>query len=60
MAETITVHAIFRKGVLKEIPIEMLHGGTYQPRDTFSEEAPESLAKTIEQLNVQDLRLFLV
>ncbi len=52
MAETITVHAVFRKGVLKEIPIEMLHSGTYQPRDTFSEEALESLAKTIEQLGI--------
>lgn len=52
MAETITVHAKFRKGVLKEIPIEMLHGGTYQPRDAFSEEALESLAKTIEQLGI--------
>lgn len=50
--ETITVHAMFSKGILKEIPIDMLHSGTYQPRDTFSEEALESLAKTIEQLGI--------
>lgn len=29
-----------------------MHSGTYQPRDTFSEEALESLSKTIEQLGV--------
>lgn len=50
--ETITVHALFSKGVLKEVPIEMLHSGTYQPRDTFSEEALESLSKTIAQLGI--------
>lgn len=50
--ETITVHAMFSKGVLKDIPIEMLHSGTYQPRDSFSEDALESLAKTIEQLGI--------
>lgn len=50
--ETITVHAMFSKGVLKEIPIEMLHSGTYQPRDEFSEEALESLAKTIANLGI--------
>ena len=52
MMETITVHALFSKGVLKEIPIDMLHSGTYQPRDAFSEEALESLSKTIAQLGV--------
>src|SRR5579871_5435898 len=50
--ETITVYAMFSKGILQEIPIEMLHSGTYQPRDTFSEEALESLAKTIAKLGV--------
>jgi len=28
--------------------------GTYQPRDTFSEEALEPLSKTIDQLGVLD------
>lgn len=50
--ETITVHAMFRKGVLKEIPIDMLHSGTYQPRDEFADEALESLSKTIAQLGI--------
>lgn len=50
--ETINVHAMFSKGVLKEIPIEMLHSGTYQPRDEFSEEALESLSKTIAHLGI--------
>src|SRR5688572_10840078 len=50
--ETITVHALFGKAVLKDIPIGMLHSGTYQPRDSFSEEALQSLAKTIEQLGI--------
>lgn len=50
--ETITVHAIFGKAVLKEIAIDQLHSGTYQPRDMFSEEALGSLAKTIAQLGV--------
>ena len=50
--ETITVHALFSKGVLKDIPIEMLHSGTYQPRDEFSEEALESLSRTIAQLGI--------
>jgi ParB family transcriptional regulator, chromosome partitioning protein len=50
--ETITVHAMFRKGVLKEIPIDLLHSGTYQPRHEFSEEALVSLSKTIEQLGI--------
>jgi ParB family chromosome partitioning protein len=50
--ETITVHAMFRKGVLKEIPIDMLHSGTYQPRDEFSDETLESLSKTIAQLGI--------
>jgi ParB family chromosome partitioning protein len=50
--ETITVHAMFSKGILKEISIDKLHSGTYQPRDTFSEESLESLSKTIAQLGV--------
>ena len=50
--ETITVHALFSKAILKEIPIDKLHSGTYQPRDTFSEEALESLSKTIAQLGI--------
>jgi ParB family chromosome partitioning protein len=50
--ETITIHAMFSKGVLKEIPIELLHSGTYQPRNEFSEEALESLSKTITQLGI--------
>jgi ParB family transcriptional regulator, chromosome partitioning protein len=50
--ETITVHALFSKAVLKDIAIERLHSGTYQPRDTFSEEAIASLSKTIAQLGV--------
>lgn len=43
---------MFSKGVLKEIPIDMLHSGTYQPRDEFSEEALDSLSKTIAQLGI--------
>lgn len=43
---------MFSKGVLKEIPIDMLHSGTYQPRNDFSEEALESLSKTITQLGI--------
>lgn len=50
--ETITVHAMFSKGVLKEIPIDMLHSGTYQPRNDFSEEALEILSKTIAQVGI--------
>lgn len=50
--ETITVHALFGKAVLKDIAIDQLHSGTYQPRDIFSEEALESLSKTIAQLGV--------
>src|SRR3990167_6486663 len=50
--ETITVHAMFSKAILKEIAIDQLHSGTYQPRDTFSEEGLESLSKTIAQLGV--------
>jgi len=50
--ETITVHALFGKAILKEIAIDKLHSGTYQPRDTFSEEAIASLSKTIDQLGV--------
>lgn len=52
MAETITVHALFGKTMLKEIAITQLHSGVYQPRDIFLEEALNSLAKTIEQLGV--------
>ncbi len=43
---------MFSKGVLKEIPIDMLHSGTYQPRNEFSEEALVSLSKTIAQLGI--------
>lgn len=43
---------MFSQGVLKEISIDMLHSGTYQPRDEFSEEALESLSKTIAQLGI--------
>src|SRR5580698_1235119 len=50
--ETITIHAAFGKAVLKEIAIDQLHSGTYQPRDTFSQEALDSLSKTIAQLGV--------
>jgi ParB family chromosome partitioning protein len=50
--ETITIHPAFGKAVLQEIAIERLHSGTYQPRDTFSQEALDSLAKTIAQLGV--------
>ena len=50
--ETITVHALFGKAVLKDIAIDRLHSGTYQPRDTFSEEGLASLATTIEQLGI--------
>jgi ParB family chromosome partitioning protein len=50
--ETITVHAMFSKGILKEIPIDMLHSGTYQPRNEFSEEALETLSKTVAQLGI--------
>jgi ParB family chromosome partitioning protein len=52
MMETITVHALFGKAILKEIAIDQLHSGTYQPRDIFSEEALASLSKTIAQLGV--------
>lgn len=43
---------MFSKGLLKEIPIDMLHSGTYQPRHDFSEEALESLSKTIAQVGI--------
>ena len=52
MMETITVHAMFGKAVLKDIAIDKLHSGIYQPRDNFSEEALASLATTIAQLGV--------
>jgi ParB family chromosome partitioning protein len=50
--ETITVHALFGKAILKDIAIDKLHSGTYQPRDVFSEEALVSLSQTIAQLGV--------
>lgn len=50
--ETITVRAMFSKGVLKEVPIELLHSGTYQLRHEFSEETLDSLSKTIAQLGI--------
>lgn len=50
--ETITIHQRFGKVVLKEIEIDLLHSGAYQPRDMFSEEALESLSKTIAQLGI--------
>lgn len=50
--EPIMVHAMFSKGVLKEIPIDMLHSGTYQPRNDFSEKALNSLSKTIAQVGI--------
>lgn len=52
MMQTITIHAAFGKAILKDIAINMLHSGTYQPRDVFSEESLASLAQTIEQLGV--------
>lgn len=50
--ETITVHALFSKATLKDIPIDRLHSGTYQPREAFPPESLESLSKTIGQLGV--------
>lgn len=50
--ETITVHTLFGKAILKDIPIGMLHSGTYQPRDNFPEEGLTSLSKTIAHLGV--------
>lgn len=50
--ETITIHAVFSKGILKEIAIDKLHSGIYQPRDVFSDESLESLANTIAKLGV--------
>lgn len=50
--ETITIHQRFGKVVLKEIAIDWLHSSVYQPRDIFSEEALESLSKTIAQLGI--------
>jgi ParB family chromosome partitioning protein len=50
--EPITIHALFGKAILRDIEINKLHSGTYQPRDTFSEEAIASLSKTIAQLGV--------
>lgn len=52
MGTTITVHALFSKAILKDIEIDLLHSGTYQPRDFFSQEHLESLSKTIEQVGV--------
>src|ERR1700729_3239561 len=50
--ETITVHALFGKAMLKDIAIDQLHSGAYQPRDTFPEESLTSPATTIEQLGI--------
>lgn len=50
--ETITIYKKFGKAILEEIAIDRLHSGTYQPRDSFSEEALERLSKTIDQLGV--------
>lgn len=50
--ETITIHQRFGKVILKEIAINLLHSSAYQPRDMFSEEALESLSKTIAQLGI--------
>ena len=50
--ETITIHQRFGKLILQEMAIDLLHSGAYQPRDMFSEEALESLSKTIAQLGV--------
>ena len=52
MAQTLTIHAAFGKAILKEIAIDQLHSGLYQPRDIFAQETLESLSKTIEQLGV--------
>lgn len=52
MNDTITVHALFGKVILKEIAITQLHSGAYQPRDVFSDEALQSLSKTIEHLGI--------
>lgn len=52
MMETITIHALFGKTILKDIEIDRLHRGTYQPRDIFSEEALRVLSTTISQLGV--------
>ena len=50
--EIVTIHQAFGKAILQDIAIDLLHSGIYQPRDTFSEDALESLSKTIEQLGV--------
>lgn len=52
MAETITVHALFGKAVLQDIPVDRLHSSAYQPRENFSEEGLASLSATIVQLGV--------
>jgi ParB family chromosome partitioning protein len=50
--ETVTIYQKFGKAILEEIAVDRLHSGTYQPRDTFSEEALEQLSKTIKQLGI--------
>jgi len=52
MTSTITIHATFGKPILKEIAIDHLHSGIYQPRESFSFDTIASLSKTIEQLGV--------
>lgn len=52
MGEIITIHAPFDKATLKDIPLGLLHSGTYQPRREFSEESLMQLRDTIEQLGV--------
>jgi ParB family chromosome partitioning protein len=49
---TITVHAQFGKTILKDLAIDLLHSGKFQPRDIFSEDALISLAATIEHLGI--------
>jgi ParB family transcriptional regulator, chromosome partitioning protein len=52
MGKIITIHAPFDKAMLQDIPLGMLHSGTYQPRREFSEESLIQLRDTIAQLGV--------
>lgn len=52
MGEIITIHAPFDKATLRDIPLNMLHSGTYQPRREFSETSLMQLSDTIAQLGV--------
>jgi ParB family transcriptional regulator, chromosome partitioning protein len=52
MGTIITIHAPFDKATLKDIPLGMLHSGTYQPRREFSEESLIQLRDTIALLGV--------